>query len=480
MNNDGNVVVRTPEWSLPEHLHSFIATIQPTNSFFGPQKQQAYGKESITIPSGKGAVAEYTPPLPNATTVDEVCNTTWVTSLCLRTLYGSINYTVQAAHKNLMALNNFLGSVNLQPDAKLYLDTFRPEASGAEGNATTVSINNGTLQRDHLTEQQQKHHVGYEGNLDEQTMLGIAWPTPLQIYSTGGEPPWIPDTWTPTDSNEPYLAWLDHILSQPDHLLPSVISSSHGDSEQSVPKDYAIQVCNALAQLTARGVTVVFSSGDTGVGKSGTCISNDGRNAQTFLPLFPSTCPYVLSVGGTYQFTPEVPVFRNNSDGLFTGGGGFSNYFDAPLYQSDVTRAYIDNVVRDNYTGLYNPTGRGYPDISAQALNYTIFWNGTLTPLSGTSAAAPTAAAILALVNDALIAAGKPRLGFLNPWLYRMGHRAFNDVSTGSIYGCDTDGFYAADGWDAATGWGTPDFGKILALRMGMEREKEKVWYVWD
>lgn len=71
-------------------------------------------------------------------------------------------------------------------------------------------------------------------------------------------------------------------------------------------------------------------------------------------------------------------------------------------------------------------------------------------------ASAPAISAILALVNDALIAAGKPTLGFLNPWLYGGGYKAFNDVTTGSNYGCDTTGFAAVPGWDAATGWGTP------------------------
>lgn len=45
--------------------------------------------------------------------------------------------------------------------------------------------------------------------------------------------------------------------------------------------------------------------------------------------------------------------------------------------------------------------------------------NGNVTTIGGTSASSPTVAAIFALVNDALLAAGKPQLGFVNPWLYR-------------------------------------------------------------
>jgi tripeptidyl-peptidase-1 len=44
-----------------------------------------------------------------------------------------------------------------------------------------------------------------EGNLDAETMLGIAWPTPLTAFTTGGQPPFMADLMTPEDDNEPYL-----------------------------------------------------------------------------------------------------------------------------------------------------------------------------------------------------------------------------------------------------------------------------------
>jgi len=62
----------------------------------------------------------------------------------------------------------------------------------------------------------------------------------------------------------------------------------------------------------------------------------------------------------------------------------------------------------------------------------------------------------VSLVNDALLAAGKPVLGFLNPWLYAGGFKAFTDITSGSSTGCGTTGFPAQTGWDAATGFGTP------------------------
>jgi tripeptidyl-peptidase I len=79
---------------------------------------------------------------------------------------------------------------------------------------------------------------------------------------------------------------------------------------------------------------------------------------------------------------------------------------------------------------------------------------------------APIVASVLTLVNDALIAAGKSTLGFINPWVYGGGYAAFNDILSGKASGCNTtEGFPAAPGWDAVTGYGTPNFKDILALR---------------
>lgn len=45
-------------------------------------------------------------------------------------------------------------------------------------------------------------------------------------------------------------------------------------------------ICNAYAQLGARGVSVLFASGDGGV--SGNQASND---CTQFVPVFPASCP---------------------------------------------------------------------------------------------------------------------------------------------------------------------------------------------
>lgn len=462
VHHDGTELVRAQTWSLPMHLHEHIATIQPTNSFF---RMKAVAKGH-----GKSMGIDELPPPPTEASIAAVCNLTLVTPLCLRTLYGTVNYTVKAAGKNKMALNDFLGELNNRSDASIYLKMFRPEAVAAAYQFEQISIAGGTVQQTPENASQLMAETGIEGALDVQTMLGIAWPTPLTAYSTGGvNPDFIPDLWTPTDTDEPYIVWLQYILAQKD--LPSVVSTSYDDDEQSVSYAYATQACNMFAQLGARGVSVFFGSGDEGVGPDVEyCVSNDGKNTSMFLPQFPSSCPYVTSVGATRDFEPEVAAYDPRFSTVFTSGGGFSNYFPRPAYQDKAVPEYLSKYVGTEYAGLYNKSGRGIPDIAAQGQNFSTVWNGTVLPVDGTSAATPTAASIFALVNDALIAAGKPPMGFLNPWIYSGGYKALNDILSGSSAGCNTSGFPAEAGWDAVTGYGTPYFPDILAL-LGVSEE---------
>lgn len=71
---------------------------------------------------------------------------------------------------------------------------------------------------------------------------------------------------------------------------------------------------------------------------------------------------------------------------------------------------------------------------------------------------------IVALLNDARFAAGKPALGFLNPLVYKLNGQGFTDITSGAATGCDTDGFPALKGWDPATGFGTPQFKELRKL----------------
>ncbi|RDW57074.1 hypothetical protein BP6252_13889 [Coleophoma cylindrospora] len=460
---DGARLVRTSKWSLPKHLHEHIDTIQPTTSFMRHLAQRT------TVYTNAPPAAGYKPP--SNATIAKVCNASAVTIECFRTLYSIPDDTPKATKFNKVAFTNYLDQLPLRPDAKSFLEQYRPDVdSNIADTFPQISINGGVIQPEgpgYLLPANSTYAYG-EANLDVQTLLGMVSPIEVISYSTGGAPPSISTIDTPENGSEPYLVWLKYMLGLKD--IPQVISTSYADEEQSVPKSYAVRACQEFAQMGARGVTLTFGSGDSGVGAPPGCFAV-GTNQSTFLPAFPSSCPYVTTVGATKNFEPEVVAGWVPGDFLegrnvtttYSSGGGFSNYFEQPSYQSKVVNSYIKSL-NGTYDGLYNKSGRAYPDLSAQGQFFSIWYQGSLSYASGTSASTPLTASIISLVNNELIAAGKPVLGFLNPFLYSKGYKAYTDVTSGSAIGCGVSGFPATKGWDAVTGFGTPKFPELVAL----------------
>jgi tripeptidyl-peptidase-1 len=231
----------------------------------------------------------------------------------------------------------------------------------------------------------------------------------------------------------------------------------------------------------------VISSGDAGVGENGDCpIKADG--SEVFYPDYVSTCPYVLSVGSTEwdrysNSTPPKPYEKLNevATARFPSGGGFSNVFPQPSYQAAQVNRYLDTVGRTlpfgsysqfvpdaNFSrvrgaGVYNRLGRAYPDVGAVGDRQVVLGGGDWYLVGGTSLSAPVWGAVLTLVNEERLKAGKSTLGFVNPVLYAH-PEVFNDVTAGSNPGCDTAGFKASKGWDPVTGLGSPNFAKLSKL----------------
>ncbi|PSN60778.1 tripeptidyl-peptidase 1 precursor [Corynespora cassiicola Philippines] len=460
---EGHIVARTTAWSLPRHLHDHIDAIQPTTSFM---RGAADAATWVNLPAEVPASYKK----PNDDAISKVCNVTSVTPECFATLYKTKGYTPRSSDKNSVAFTNYLGEVPIRPDAELFLKKYRPEAVSSARTFKAYSIDNGPVQDGPLTLNQSTEGTSREANLDLQAISGISWNVPITSYSTGGSPPFIPDPATPTNTNEPYLAWVNWLLSQ--KSIPRIISTSYSEPEQSIPRSYAERVCKQFAQVGARGTTLFFSSGDRGLGGHNTCYTNDGKNTYQFIPNFPPSCPYVTAVGATMNFQPEESAYRaaTNVSGtyrdLYSSGAGFSTYFSRPKWQAEVVGDYVD-ALDGLYDGLYAKQGRAYPDLAAQGLYFAYFWNGTEGVISGTSASTPLTAGIFSLVNDALISAGKPALGYLNPWLYKKGYKGLTDITKGFSYGCDTQGFPVTEGWDPVTGFGTPDFPKLVKLGGG-------------
>lgn len=126
-------------------------------------------------------------------------------------------------------------------------------------------------------------------------------------------------------------------------------------------------------------------------------------------------------MGSTQGFSPEKAA--NFS------GGGFSGLFATPSWQSASVASFLKTVPA-GFTAGFNRGGRGYPDVSLQGWNFQFVSGGAPGLVGGTSASTPTFASIISLINDRLIAAGKPVLGFLNPFLYSTAS-SFTDITTG-------------------------------------------------
>ncbi|KAF8464342.1 subtilisin-like protein [Russula ochroleuca] len=445
---DGDVLVRTTEYSLPALLDQHVELIQPTTIFHRAKRLRStlHFSPPPDVPPSFSADAKITIP-GYAVPVDASCNTT-ITVSCLKQLYNMVNYVPQAMNKNGIALTSYLEEfANFADLRKFYAD----QVPAALNTSFNVVLINGGLNK--------QSDAGAEANLDVQFALGISFPTPGTFYSTGGKPPFKPDKHAVVNTNEPYMTWLDFILGQKN--IPQTISTSYGDDEQTVPRDYARRVCAGFAQLGARGTSILFGSGDGGVGDGNPdpttqiCISNDGTNRTRFIASFPSSCPFVTTVGGTTQI-PEVAADFS--------GGGFSEVFPRPWWQEAAVEKFLKSLPNGTYAGLFNPEGRAYPDVSAQADNFKIFFRGSSTPIGGTSASTPSFAGLVALLNDARLTAGKPSLGFLNPLIYSLEGKGFHDVVVGNAPGCGTPGFNATVGWDPVTGFGTPDFGRLKEL----------------
>ena len=186
-------------------------------------------------------------------------------------------------------------------------------------------------------------------------------------------------------------------------------------STSSPPAEVA-RIHAALQQAAGRHVTVVASSGDTGV------ISDDGPPVQVSLP---ASDPLVLGAGGTaLDASLATGAYHGemawNAD-TSASAGGYSSLFRRPSYQDGVPR--IGRM-------------RGVPDVAADADSSTamalMFTGGVLYPAQGTSAATPLWAAVIALADQD---AGQ-HLGFVNPAIYAIARspaypRAFHDVVTG-------------------------------------------------
>ncbi|KAJ7490723.1 family S53 protease [Mycena latifolia] len=413
--SSGKTYPRTLSFSLPTEVANFIDHIHPTTTFNDPQSQ--------------GPALSIAQPASTASSNDTAAScSTAVTPACLQSLYG-IPDVAATASSNGIAVAGFIEEFARRADLKHFLKAFRPDMD-ATTTFTTQKLDGGR-------NPQNATIAGLEANLDIQYTIGVATGVPVFFVSAGNN--------FDDGDLEGFLDMVNFLSDQDD--VPYVLTTSYNNNEINFSPALAAKLCSAYMALGARGTSVLFSSGD------GAVAGTRQQDCTTYQVTFPSGCPYITSVGSTHGIAPEIASAFSS--------GGFSNSFSIPDYQADAVAAYLKAQGTTNQ-GLFNASGRGYPDVSAQGENVQIVLSGGTTPVFGTSCSTPIFASIVALLNDQLIAAGKSPLGFLNQWLY-SNPDMFNDVTTGSNPGCGAGGFEALAGWDPVTGLGTPNFTKMKA-----------------
>jgi subtilase family serine protease len=251
-----------------------------------------------------------------------------------------------------------------------------------------------------------------------------------------------------------------------------IISLSYGSCEYDMGSVELSYYNGLWKEAVAQGQTVVVSSGDSGAAgcSSGssyasvasvnglcsstysTCVGGtefaEGTNAgQYWLPGNNS------GYGSATSYIPEKvwnESALNGGSGSWAGGGGQSINFVKPAYQVTYGVSIDDR--------------RDVPDVSLTAAGhdgYLIIVNGALNTVGGTSAAAPSFAGMMALVEQKT----GSKQGNANLILYPLatlqqtaaGAAVFHDITVGNNSVPAVTGFSAATGYDKASGLGSVD-----------------------
>jgi kumamolisin len=206
----------------------------------------------------------------------------------------------------------------------------------------------------------------------------------------------------------------------------SVITDSFAHREDATPRVIRRQYDVSARMAAALGITVIAAGGDSGQAD------------------VPGSSPFVTSVGGTI-LDVDATGQRVDERAWALSGSGDSLTFEAPVWQA----------------GLSIAGKRACSDVGlAGGSRYWVYVFGEWQAYAGTSFSAPVFAGLIAVVNSARAAGGKPPVGFLNSILYTDAalQATFHDVVSGA-----TTDHAAGPGWDYPTGWGAPNAAAFAA-----------------
>ncbi len=320
-----------------------------------------------------------------------------------------------------------------------------------------------------------------EASLDIQYQAAVN-PNATQMYVSVKE--WLYEFTVDlfNSTNPPLVNSMSWGWAESEQCDPSVFSQCYINAS---PEVYSKRTNVEYMKLSLRGITLVASSGDAG---SPSRINEICNEVSTPLnPVFPTSSPWVTSVGGTYVINATVmpktkatsEICRTNNcivngternchfDAVgWTAGGGFSNFFSRPYWQVDAIEHYLQSNVTKPPQKYFNQFGRAYPDVSLVAHNYLVYVDGEIETVDGTSASAPAFSGMISRWNSLRKSLGKSSLGPIGPLLYQMAKECpncFKDVTEGSNNSTENAnceyGYTATSGYDPVYGLGLPNYG---------------------
>jgi subtilase family serine protease len=265
------------------------------------------------------------------------------------------------------------------------------------------------------------------------------------------------------------------------HRTAPVVSVSYGSCEQDMGATELAFYNSLWEQAASQGMSAFVASGDAGAADCST--ASDTTGTQTAVNGLCSS-PYSTCVGGTefnegsnsaeywssansagygsaLGYIPEEvwnESGSNSGTGLWASGGGASVVYPQPAWQAGITGASAANGMR------------AVPDVALSTADhdgYFIYENGSFWIISGTSAASPSFAGMMALVVEKMGGAGQ---GSANAPLYLLANaerNPFHPTPSGNNSVPGVPGFSASGAaYNLATGLGSVD-GAVLAASWG-------------
>ena len=351
----------------------------------------------------------------------------------------------------------------------------------------------------------------------------------LDLEVLGGIAPKAKINYYASDDSDLSSGLFNAIQRAIDDDMVSVLSISYGACESGLGPQTSQYVSELYQQAAAQGITVSVSSGDSGA--AGCDLDGSASATQGLAVNGLASTPYNVSVGGTdfdvlaanfstyvqdslngvsysgippywrtaLSYIPEepwndstasngaladnTPFNYGGSSDIIAGGGGVSNVFAKPAFQTALTpkdgQRDVPDVALLAGNGLYGAvwlvcgSGSAIAGPDCQETNGNFTSSSTFSGAGGTSAAAPAFSAMMAL----LVQATGSRQGQVNNTLYQLAANkygtVFNDVTTGNNAvvctsgspNCGSNGFTA--GYDAVTGYDTASgLGSVNAAAM--------------